>query len=131
MCDTNLYYYKSIKDKKCNGVIDIKKSPIARADDETKKNFSIKIETAKRNYFIFCNNEEDCDSWLLALQEAAGDSIVVRKKDAAELEDNVLSQLMIRDNVFGTINEALQVARDGEKIIVYPGEYKVFFSKKL
>lgn len=106
----------------------MKKAPISRCDNEVSKPNCFKITTTERAYYaydtihinFFCrytSSEEDCDAWLLALQEAAGDSIIVRKK--ADLTESQLQ----RANVFYTISEAIEVAKDGEKILIYPGKY--------
>ena len=76
---------------------------------------------------MFCHTEEECDSWLLALQEAAGDSIIVRKPEKPADDDpfNAPPPSAKKEKEFETIGEAIKFAREGEKIIIYPGEYKV------
>ncbi|KAG2383026.1 hypothetical protein C9374_004993 [Naegleria lovaniensis] len=120
---TNLLYYKTAEDKHYTGVINILNCPILRCDpSETPGNMKhcLKIQTKTRTYYLSASSEQDANEWLIALIEQSGYKIIVKQaQDPTPLEPSHRSC-----QIFGSIQKAIDAARGGEKILIYPGIYR-------
>lgn len=126
---SKLYYYRGMNNKNWAGVLEMRHARVTRADDECRKRFAIKIETQRRTLHAHADSEEEINQWIVALIHAAEGCLTVRKdhghsggddngggeEKAVVAEDN---------NVFSTIQEAIDFADNGERILVWPGVYE-------
>ncbi|EFC47821.1 hypothetical protein NAEGRDRAFT_78672 [Naegleria gruberi] len=81
---------------------------------------TLKIVTKTRTYYLAANSEQDANEWLIALIEQSGYHLVVKSaQDPTPLEKQHRNC-----QIFGSIQTAIDAARGGEKILIYPGIYR-------
>ncbi|KAL9649559.1 hypothetical protein ABK040_003237 [Willaertia magna] len=117
LCKTNLLYYKSPEDKHFTGAINILNCPISRWTNNEIKH-SLQIQTKSRTYYLAGSSEQEIDEWLLCLIEQSGYKLIVKVEDVPLAEEHKGCQC------FTSIQDAIDAAKGGEKIMVYNGHYK-------
>eukprot|EP01103_Thecamoeba_quadrilineata_P008330 TRINITY_DN18098_c0_g1_i1.p1 TRINITY_DN18098_c0_g1~~TRINITY_DN18098_c0_g1_i1.p1 ORF type:complete len:462 (+),score=61.43 TRINITY_DN18098_c0_g1_i1:166-1551(+) len=134
--DDKLYYFKTIKDIEVTGIIPLGSGAACKEESyqvrKKKHCFSVKpSNSAKRVYFIFADNADDCKSWIAKINEAINEKGSRTSARLAELQQDFQLEVDEDKKVrsASVIANNLRLASGARKLII-EGKSQIEFLKK-